>query len=112
MLLASYAAQTAFGEHASPQVAGFWLRGETLANLALLSQPVGPPMLQVRSSVMAVRRAVSRLCERRQHATKFKQAELQDANYPGRVCGAGSSCPPACSSSASMADACVKCRCI
>ena len=33
------------------QVSGFWLRGESLANLALLAQPCGPPLLQVHRGV-------------------------------------------------------------
>ena len=35
----------------STQVSGFWLRGESLANLTLLAQPRGAPLLQVRCAV-------------------------------------------------------------
>ena len=50
LLLYSQSALTAVAvdsQHFSVQVTGFWLRGETLANLALLPQADAAPVLQV-----------------------------------------------------------------
>jgi len=43
--------QTCNSTHRFTQVSGFWLRGESLANLVLLAQPCGAPLLQVRRGV-------------------------------------------------------------